>query len=321
MLPADVGLHFLTHEVHGIIDPVVVGGMKANVGGYRLHDPIPDRVDRLADRTVAWLNLRHKQNADKKLAVVYYNKYLGRSDVGRGSATGAFLDGPESLFQLLVALKARCYTFTKLPKDSGELLEWMRRDGRNVGAWAGGDLASLVRDGKPVLVPAAKYEKWFGRLSDANRARVAKAFGPAPGSQMVWGDGEAKAILLPRIDLGNVVLLPQPARGEENDMRLLHSRDVPPPHRYLPFYWWLRTSSGPTPSSTSAPTAPSCCSPARPTASPPTASATSASATCRMSTRGSATTSARRSWRSGGPTRSRSITSRRRSKPPACPRS
>src|SRR5262249_18835465 len=52
MLPADVGLHFLTQEVHGIIDPVVVGGLQANVGGYKLHDPIPDRVERLADRAV-----------------------------------------------------------------------------------------------------------------------------------------------------------------------------------------------------------------------------------------------------------------------------
>lgn len=240
MLPADVGLHFLTQEVHGIIDPVVVGGMKANVGGYKLHDPIPDRIDRLADRAVAWLNLRHKKNAEKKLAVVYYNKYLGRSDVGRGSATGAFLDGPESLFQLLVALKARGYTFTKFPKDTAELLEWMKRDGRNVGAWAGGDLATLVRDGKPVLIPAARYEKWFARLGDANRAMVTKAYGPAPGTQMVWSENDTKAIVLPRIDLGNVILLPQPARGEESDMKLLHARDVPPPHQYLACYWWLQ---------------------------------------------------------------------------------
>ena len=240
MLPADVGLHFLTQEVHGIIDPVVVGGMKANVGGYKLHDPIPDRVDRLADRAVAWLNLRHKTNAEKKLAIVYYNKYLGRSDVGRGSATGAFLDGPESLYQMLVAMKARGYTFTKFPKDTAELLQWMKRDGRNVGAWARGDLATLVRDGKPVLIPVARYEKWFARLGDVNREMVNKAFGPAPGIQMVWGEGEAKAIVLPRIDLGNVILLPQPARGPENDEKLLHARDVPPPHQYLACYWWLQ---------------------------------------------------------------------------------
>jgi cobaltochelatase CobN len=240
MLPADVGLHFLTQEVHGVIDPVVVGGLKANVGGYRLHEPIPDRVERLAGRVVAWLRLRHTKNADKKIAVVYYNRYLGQSDVGRGSATGAFLDGPESLFRLLTALKSRGYAFTKFPKDADELLGWMRKGGRNIGAWSGGDLAALVRDGKPVLVPADRYAKWFARLGDANRATVNKAFGPAPGTQMVTGEGEHRSIVLPRIDLGNVVLMPQPARGPENDEKLLHARDVPPPHQYLAFYWWLQ---------------------------------------------------------------------------------
>ncbi|QJW99044.1 cobaltochelatase subunit CobN [Frigoriglobus tundricola] len=238
MLPADVGLHFLTQEVHGIIDPVVTGAMKANVGGYKLHDPIPDRVERLAGRVTAWINLRKKANAEKKIAIVYYNKYLGKSDVGRGSATGAFMDGPESLFRVLKALKERGYTFTKFPKDTEELLAWMKRDGRNVGAWADGDLAELIRDGKPVLWPTAEYEKWFATLGETNRNTVTKAYGPAPGAQMTTAD--RKAIVLPRIDLGNVILLPQPARGPENDEKLLHAKDVPPPHQYLACYWWLQ---------------------------------------------------------------------------------
>ena len=55
---------------------------------------------------------------------------------------------------------------------------------------------------------------------------------------VVTRNGE-KQIVLPRIDLGNVILTPQPERGEKQDEALLHSRDVPPPHDYLAFYWWL----------------------------------------------------------------------------------
>lgn len=238
MLPADVGLHYLRQEFTGVIDVIVTGAMKANVGGFKLHEPIPDRVERLAGRVVSWINLRKKANAEKKIAIIYYNKYLGKSDVGRGSATGAFLDGPESLFQVLKSLKDQGYTFTKFPKDTKELLEWMKRDGRNVGTWADGDLAELVRDGKPVLLPTSEYEKWFATLSDANRDSVTKAYGAAPGAQMTTQD--RKAIVLPRIDLGNVILLPQPARGPENDEKLLHARDIPPPHQYLACYWWLQ---------------------------------------------------------------------------------
>lgn len=238
MLPADVGLHYLRQEFTGVIDVVVTGAMKANVGGFKLHEPIPDRVDRLAGRVVSWIALRKKANAEKRIAVLYYNKYLGKSDVGRGSATGAFLDGPESLFRVLKSLKDQGYTLTKFPKDATELLGWMKRDGRNCGVWAEGDLAELVRDGKPVLLPTSEYERWFATLSDANRHSVTKAYGAAPGAQMATPD--RKSIVLPRIDLGNVILLPQPARGPENDEKLLHAKDVPPPHQYLACYWWLQ---------------------------------------------------------------------------------
>ncbi|MFO0935519.1 MAG: cobaltochelatase subunit CobN [Gemmataceae bacterium] len=238
MLPADVGLHYLRQEFTGVIDVVVTGAMKANVGGFKLHDPIPDRVERLAGRVMSWINLRKKANSEKKIAILYFNKYLGKSDVGRGSATGAFLDGPESLFLALKAMKDQGYAFTKFPKDAKELLQWMIRDGRNCGVWSEGDLAELVREGKPVLLPTGEYEKWFASLSVANRDSVTKAYGPAPGAQMSTQD--RKAIVLPRIDMGNVILLPQPARGPENDEKLLHSRDVPPPHQYLACYWWLQ---------------------------------------------------------------------------------
>jgi cobalamin biosynthesis Mg chelatase CobN len=46
---------------------------------------------------------------------------------------------------------------------------------------------------------------------------------------MVWSENERKFLVLPRIDLGNVILLPQPARGPENDEKLLHDRELPPP--------------------------------------------------------------------------------------------
>lgn len=255
MLPADVGLHFLSQEIYGIIDPVVVAGLKANVGGYKLHEPIAERVDRMAERVAAWLKLRHTPSDQKKIAIIYYNTYLSKADVARGSATGAFLDAPESLFRLLTELKQQGYQFSKFPKDKEELLEWMRTSGRNVGQWAEGDLASIVREGTPVLIEPERYQTWFGALNDANRQSVVSAFGPPPGSQMVWSEegegGESsepsaakKRIVLPRIDLGNVVLMPQPARGPENDVKLLHAKDVPPPHQYLAFYWWLQHDFG-----------------------------------------------------------------------------
>jgi cobaltochelatase CobN len=240
MLPADVSLHMLTQEVQGIIEPILVGAQQSNVGGFMLHEPIPDRVERLTDRAMKWLALRRKKNSEKRIAIVYYHKYLSSADLGRGSASGAFLDGPESLYRVLLALKARGYTLSRMPADSGELLAWMKSSGRNVPEWLPGELNQLVAHGDPVLLPVARYSDWFASISEANRQSVNQAFGPAPGKQMVWSGGKEPAIVLPRIDLGNVILLPQPARGPENDEKLLHARDVPPPHQYLAMYWWLQ---------------------------------------------------------------------------------
>src|SRR5262249_8604114 len=47
-------------------------------------------------------------------------------------------------------------------------------------------------------------------------------------------------IVIPTIRMGNIIFAPQPVRGQAQDEKLLHSRDVPPPHNYLAFYWWLQ---------------------------------------------------------------------------------
>ncbi len=238
--PGDVGLHLISQEVYGIADPQIVGGMTAHLSGYRLHEPEPERISHMADRVLAWLELRRKTNAEKRIALMYYHKDLGGSDLVRGSPSGAFLDGPESLYRLLVAMKAAGYRVDPMPQDAEELLAWMFQRGRNFGVWADGDKTKLVDEGDPVLLPVSTYRKWFRALPAMVQEDVVSNHGAAPGLQMTWRENEKDFFLIPRIDLGGVVLLPQPARGPENDPKLLHSRDIPPPHQYLALYLWLQ---------------------------------------------------------------------------------
>jgi len=236
----DVGMFMTLQESWGTIEPVVIGGLKANLQGYRLHEPYPSGVDKFARRAAAWLKLRSKPNAEKRVALIYYNKGLGKDDLMRGSPTGAFLDGPESLVRFLPRLQQRGFTVTKLPKDVDELVGWMRKDGHLLAPWMQGELEALVDSGSPVLIPLSRYQQWFEqKLSPANQKAVIDAFGPPPGRIMVVERQGEKCIVIPRIELGNVLLAPQPERGETMDDKLLHSRDVPPPHNYLAFYWWL----------------------------------------------------------------------------------
>lgn len=241
LAPRDIS-HFMTiQESRGTIEPIVVGGLKTSIRGFRLHEPIPERVEHFADRAKAWLDLRAKANKDKKIAIIYYNKSLGKGDLMRGSPTGAFLDGPASLVRFLPFLKKEGYTVEPLPKSSEELLGWIKVRGRNIGPWAQGDLARMVSEGQPVLIPLATYRKWFeAKLSAANKKAVLDKHGPAPGRLMVVTRKGEPYIVLPCIRLGNVLLAPLPERGEKQDERLIHSRAVPPPHNYLAFYWWLQ---------------------------------------------------------------------------------
>lgn len=236
----DVGMFMALQEPWGTIEPFVVGGLRANIQGFRLHEPIPDRVEAFAARAARWAALRRKPNAEKKVAIIYYNKGLGQDDLMRGSPTGGFLDAPESLMRFLPALKDAGYTLDHLPANSADLIATMKRSGRNIGPWVQGDLEKMVDEGQPVLIPLATYRRWFDeKLSEANRQAVTAKFGPPPGRIMVVTRNGEPQIVLPQIALGNLLLMPQPERGEKQDENLLHSRDVPPPHNYLAFYWWL----------------------------------------------------------------------------------
>jgi len=86
-------------------------------------------------------------------------------------------------------------------------------------------------------VPAEDYVKYFNSLPQAVKERVVKFWGEPPGDYMVEGG----RIVLPAVQLGNVVIALQPARGfHERPDLIYHSRDVPPHHQYLAMYWWLR---------------------------------------------------------------------------------
>ncbi|RYD65353.1 MAG: cobaltochelatase subunit CobN, partial [Verrucomicrobiaceae bacterium] len=236
----DIGMFMALQESWGTLEPVVVGGLKANIQGFRLHEPIPDRIEAFAARAARWASLRRKPNAEKKIAVIYYNKSLGQDDLMRGSPTGGFLDAPESLVRFLPKLKEAGYSLENVPSSSADVIAAMKKGGRNIGPWAQGDLEKMADEGNPILIPLSTYTRWFQeKLSEENRKAVIEKFGPPPGRIMVVQRNGEPQIVLPRIELGNVILTPQPERGEKQDEKLLHSRDIPPPHNYLAFYWWL----------------------------------------------------------------------------------
>ena len=234
------------HELYGIIEPFLIGAKGDSAYGFALDEPIPDRVDRVAGRVKGWLQLRATPVSDKKIAIVYFHKYLGKADVGRPAPEmSRYLDPHQSLLHLLQAMSKAGYRVGPLPASSDDLLALMKTGGRNIPSWAPGEMAELLAQGDPILLPEEKYNQWYAqKLSSTARAAVEKVHGPPLGKFMVTEKNGVRHIVLPCIRLGNVVLAPQPDRGSLQDRDLVHSREAPPPHNYLAFYWWLQEEFG-----------------------------------------------------------------------------
>ena len=235
-----------SQEPLGAIEPQVMCGTRAGGGSGEAFVPIPERIGHLAERALSWARLARLKNEQKKVALIYYDRELGKAELLRGSATGMFLNGPRSMVALLRRLDREGYRVEPLPRGERELLGWLQERGRQIGVWAPETLARLARSGEAALVSLADYERWLrARVPAAQRRRLEEVWGPAPGRLLVWRDERGREqIVIPRVQLGNVLLLPQPLRGEAHDPSKLHDLRVPPPHNYLATYFWLEEEFG-----------------------------------------------------------------------------
>ncbi len=236
----EFNFQIVSQEILGQIEPQVGSGTLTGGGSSESFTPIPDRIEHLVARAVSWIRLQQKENRNKRIAIIYWDREMGKAELMRGSATGMFMNGPRSLVKVLKRMKEAGYELEEVPADEDELVEWMMDHGRQIGVWAPGVLDRLARSGQAALVPAELYRKWFeAKVPEQQRREVIARWGQPPGKFLVWEHEGQQFIVIPRIDLGNVVLLPQPLKGEAHDTSRVHDKRIPPPHNYLATYFWL----------------------------------------------------------------------------------
>ncbi len=235
-ISSEVAWQIAYPELDGRIEPVFMGGstvvkVDESTGATIVKKvPLPDRIERLVGRALAWVNLQQKDNTDKKIALVYYNHHGGKDDIG-----ASYLNSIASAAVILQALRDNDYR-VEGDLSSRVIEELIHRQGRNVGSWAPGELDALVQAGA-LLLPVEKYLEWYATLSGELRAQVEKEWGPPPGNIMVY-EGN---LVIPGATLGNIFLGPQPMRGWGDDpSKIAHSPALPPPHQYIAFYFWLQ---------------------------------------------------------------------------------
>jgi cobaltochelatase CobN len=164
-LPVDsVQYRVALPELQGIGQPIVVSAVGSSridpLTGIALRrtEAIPVEIKRLVARAARWQALQTKTNADKRLAIIYYNHPPGRQNIGADN-----LDVPASLFTILQRLKTEGYDTGTLPASPEALLDQIMARGVNLPE----DKAALHELASQVdSLSAADYRRWFAGLPE-----------------------------------------------------------------------------------------------------------------------------------------------------------
>ncbi|GGE16985.1 cobaltochelatase subunit CobN [Aureimonas endophytica] len=193
------------------------------------HRPVPDRIAHVADLARAWIALRRRPAAERRVAIVLAN-YPNRD--GR-TANGVGLDTPAGTVEVLGALRAAGYAVEDLPADGNALVARLLEGPTNAGL-----AGRAVRE----TLPLADYRRIFAALPEAVRAAVTARWGAPEDDPFVL---PGRGFALPLRRFGHAIVGVQPARGYNIDPKSsYHAPDLVPPHHYLAFYAFLREGFG-----------------------------------------------------------------------------
>lgn len=227
-------------ELDGAIYPYVVNDQVMDDDGVYLFRAIPDRLARFTQIVRNFVQLKKKTNAEKKVAIYFFK------GVGQSSLTAQGLETVPSLYNLLKRLRAEGYKVERLPATEKEFETLLMTQGAVMSTYAEGAFDDFMKIGRPAWVPRSEYESWVREaLPESLYADVVKIYGEAPGSYMCAVREGESCLAVARIDLGNIVLLPQPMAALGDDaFAIVHGAKTAPPHTYIGAYLWSRYAFG-----------------------------------------------------------------------------
>ncbi len=227
-------------EMGGLVAPTVIGSKEKVIDRETgitmvVTHPIDSQIPKAVRRGLKYAALRAKPNAEKHLALLFYNYPPGKANIG-----ASYLNVAESLANILQRLRADGYNTGDADLSADGVLKRITERAVNVGGYAPGELEELVKQGSAVRIKAADYSKWLNDLASSLRAKVVKDWGAPEKNKLMAVGGD---LILPAVQFGNIVLMPQPARGwGEDNEKLYHADNLAPHHQYVAAYAWLRNS-------------------------------------------------------------------------------
>jgi len=220
-------------EIDGAILPYAVFSHRINDDGLQEIYAEPQRLKDFVQTVNNYISLKIKDNKDKKVAIYYYK------GPGQNALAASGMEVVPSLYNLLLRLRNEGYRVDGLPDSSYELGRLIQKQGVVLGTYALGAFEGFIENGNPELIERQQYEQWVEQSLRPERYEEVKAlYGDFPGTYMSTDDGR---LAVARVQLGNVVLLPQPMAGYgDNEFKIVHGTDAAPPHTYIASYLWAR---------------------------------------------------------------------------------
>lgn len=217
-------------EYIGMQDPVV---LVSNEGGEMV--AIPEQMELLIGKAMNLAKLQTTNNADKKVALLFWNHPPGEKNQGASN-----MNVPRSIEYMISELRKEGYQFD-LAKEQ-ELIDAVAVMLRP--RYRKNEIPALMKTPHWDFLPLTTYKTWFATLPESVQTDINKAFGEPEKSKWLADKDGVRGFVIPRMKLGNLVMMPQPARGEmlsdEEEKKLFHDTKMPLNHSYLATYLWVR---------------------------------------------------------------------------------
>lgn len=233
----EISFQYAMPEFSGLAPNNVISGTRLQ-GNMAVKTAIPAMADKIAARAKRFAYLRKTPNAQKKIGVLFWNYPPGKDNVG-----ASYLNVTRSIPVFLNALKKEGYTYSNIEERALEKLIMQR--GHNVGKYAPGELAGMVKEGGATLIPVSTYKKWFAALPMAYQQYVNDRWGKPEEAQIMTMQHKGELhFVLPMIKLGNFFIMPQSSRAKTEEIAAMyHSNSLPPHHQYICEYLWLQRNT------------------------------------------------------------------------------
>jgi len=219
-------------ETAGVIDFTTIAATAPRSETLELID---EQLAALARRATRQARLAITPNAEKRLAMLVWNSPSGDKNVG-----ASFLNVPRSIESISSSLASAGYSVVATDED--DLLPRVQRILRP--AYSRDELAALLADDLAALMPLSDYQTHLDTLPAGVRDAMNDDWGPATDSRMLIEHNGKPHFVIPRVALGNLIVMRQPPRSDEPDREqaLYHDDSVSVNHFYLAAYLYARNS-------------------------------------------------------------------------------